>query len=169
MFHKLSHHKRSPWLFPQPALMECDRQIARNPLLMYTRKAVNPGLQDIVLFWGWLCAVGLVKRQNSSRWLGQVPQKPHLNRHLAAYKCHIVLCFSISVYCIGIWLKNCKRNSSPKNLIFWPQIQDVDKKNIFIGTDFEKFSITSLAHQWILCSEWVPSEWESKQLIKTLQ
>ncbi len=25
-----------------------------------------------------------------------------------------------------------------------------------------KFSITSLAHhQWILCSEWVPSEWES--------
>ncbi len=25
---------------------------------------------------------------------------------------------------------------------------------------------TSLAHQWIRCSEWVPSEWESKQLIK---
>ncbi len=25
------------------------------------------------------------------------------------------------------------------------------------------------ALQWILCSEWVPSEWESKQLIKTLQ
>ncbi len=24
-------------------------------------------------------------------------------------------------------------------------------------------------HQWILCSEWVPSEWESKQLIKTSQ
>ncbi len=23
----------------------------------------------------------------------------------------------------------------------------------------EKFSITSIAHQWILCSEWVPSEW----------
>ncbi len=32
-----------------------------------------------------------------------------------------------------------------------------------------EFSITSLAHQWILCSEWVPSEWESKQLIKTSQ
>ncbi len=30
-------------------------------------------------------------------------------------------------------------------------------------------SITSLAHQWTLCSEWVPSEWESKQLIKTSQ
>ncbi len=34
-------------------------------------------------------------------------------------------------------------------------------------TDVEKCSITSLAHQWILCSEWVPSEWESKQLINT--
>ncbi len=30
----------------------------------------------------------------------------------------------------------------------------------------QKFSITSLAHQWIICSEWVPSEWEFKQLIK---
>ncbi len=39
----------------------------------------------------------------------------------------------------------------------------------FIGTDLEKFSITSLAHQWIPCSEWVPSEWGSKQLIKTSQ
>ncbi len=36
-------------------------------------------------------------------------------------------------------------------------------------TDLEKFSITSLAHQWILCSEWVPSERECKQLIKTSQ
>ncbi len=39
----------------------------------------------------------------------------------------------------------------------------------FIRTDLEKFSIPSLAHQWILWSEWVPSEWESKQLIKTSQ
>ncbi len=40
----------------------------------------------------------------------------------------------------------------------------------FMGTDLEKFSITSLAHQWILYSEWVPSEWESKELIlKTSQ
>ncbi len=37
----------------------------------------------------------------------------------------------------------------------------------FMGTDLEKCSIPSLAQQWILCSEWVPSEWESKQLIKT--
>ncbi len=36
-------------------------------------------------------------------------------------------------------------------------------------TDLERFSIISLADQWILCSEWVPSEWESKQLIKTSQ
>ncbi len=39
----------------------------------------------------------------------------------------------------------------------------------FIRTDLETFSITSLAQQWMLCSEWVPSEWESKQLIKTSQ
>ncbi len=35
----------------------------------------------------------------------------------------------------------------------------------FMGTNLEKCSFTSLAHQWMLCSEWVPSEWESKQLI----
>ncbi len=40
--------------------------------------------------------------------------------------------------------------------------------SFFNRTDLEKCSITSLAHQWILCSEWVPSEWESKQLIKTV-
>ncbi len=33
--------------------------------------------------------------------------------------------------------------------------------------DLEKFNIAPLAHQWILCSEWVPSEWESKLLIKS--
>ncbi len=36
-----------------------------------------------------------------------------------------------------------------------------------IRTDMEKVIIASLAHQWIICSEWVPSEWESKQLLKT--
>ncbi len=39
----------------------------------------------------------------------------------------------------------------------------------FMETVSEKCNITSLAHQWILCSEWVPPEWESKQLIKTSQ
>ncbi len=38
---------------------------------------------------------------------------------------------------------------------------------LFFATDLEKFCITSLTQQWILWSEWVPSEWESKQLIKT--
>ncbi len=37
---------------------------------------------------------------------------------------------------------------------------------IFLAKDLEKFSIASLAHQWIICSEWIPSEWESKKLIK---
>ncbi len=44
-------------------------------------------------------------------------------------------------------------------------IQDLDK----LGTYLEKFRIISLTHQLILCSEWVPSEWESKQLIKASQ
>ncbi len=35
------------------------------------------------------------------------------------------------------------------------------------SSDLEKCSIASLAHQWILCGEWVPSEWASKQLINT--
>ncbi len=39
----------------------------------------------------------------------------------------------------------------------------------FIRTDLEKFMVTSLLHQQILCSEWVPSEWQSKQLINMLQ
>ncbi len=36
-------------------------------------------------------------------------------------------------------------------------------------SDLEYFSVTLLAHQWIICSEWVPSEWEFKQLINTSQ
>ncbi len=35
--------------------------------------------------------------------------------------------------------------------ICWKCTQDAD--------DLEKFSFTSLAHQWIFCSEYVPSEW----------
>ncbi len=47
----------------------------------------------------------------------------------------------------------------------YPQaIQDVDE--FVSSSDLEKCSIASLAHHWILWSEWVPSEWESKQLIK---
>ncbi len=41
------------------------------------------------------------------------------------------------------------------------------KKNVKFS--FYVFSFTSLAHQWILCSEWVPSEWVSKTTAKTSQ
>ncbi len=52
--------------------------------------------------------------------------------------------------------------------IYSPQaIWDVDE--FVSSSDLEKYIITLLAHQWMLCSEWVPSEWESKQLIKTSQ
>ncbi len=37
-------------------------------------------------------------------------------------------------------------------------IQDVDE--FVSSSDLEKCSITSVSQQWILCSEWVPSEWE---------
>ncbi len=36
--------------------------------------------------------------------------------------------------------------------------------SFYSWTELEKFSITSLAHQWMLCSEWVPSEWCCYQL-----
>ncbi len=35
--------------------------------------------------------------------------------------------------------------------------------------DVKEFSITSLDYQLILSREWVPSEWEAKQLIRTSQ
>ncbi len=45
-------------------------------------------------------------------------------------------------------------------------IQDVDEFWVFsIGTDLKKCRVTSLAQQWMLCSEWVPSEWESDKNI----
>ncbi len=63
-------------------------------------------------------------------------------------------------------------SSSPKNDILLKMYSTsghprCSRVCFFIGTDLDTFCITSLAHQWILCSEWVPSEWESKQLIKT--
>ncbi len=41
--------------------------------------------------------------------------------------------------------------------------QDVDE--FVSSSDLEKCSIASLPHHWILCSEWVPSEWESDKNI----
>ncbi len=43
----------------------------------------------------------------------------------------------------------------------------VDVDEFVSSADLEKCIIASLSQQWMLCSEWVPSEWESKQLIKT--
>ncbi len=57
-----------------------------------------------------------------------------------------------------------------KMLIYWtfPHLQTTQYEFVSSSKEiWEKNSITSLAHQWILCSDWVPSEWESKQLIKT--
>ncbi len=41
-----------------------------------------------------------------------------------------------------------------------------DEDEFVSSSDLEKCSIPSVSQQWMLCSEWVPSEWESKQLIK---
>ncbi len=47
----------------------------------------------------------------------------------------------------------------------------IKKQTLFVILSVKKKHTFTflLAHQWILCSEWVPSEWESKQLIKTSQ
>ncbi len=56
----------------------------------------------------------------------------------------------------------------PIMYIIQPQvIQDVDE---FVSSSEPIWRNVSLrALRWILYNEWVPSEWESKQLIKTLQ
>ncbi len=33
-----------------------------------------------------------------------------------------------------------------------------EKKEFVSSSDLDKYSITSLDHQWVLCGEWVPSE-----------
>ncbi len=46
-------------------------------------------------------------------------------------------------------------------------MQDVDE---FVSSLEQNLrNLASLAHQCILCSKWVPSEWKSKQLTKTSQ
>ncbi len=52
------------------------------------------------------------------------------------------------------------------NEIDYPKITDVDE---FVSSSEKIWRNLALALQWIRCSEWVPSEWESKQLIKTSQ
>ncbi len=60
--------------------------------------------------------------------------------------------------------KKSLRNSSPKNDNLLKIYSPSGHPKcwwvcFFIRSDLEKCSIASLAHQWILCSEWVPSEW----------
>ncbi len=71
---------------------------------------------------------------------------------------------------------------SPKSLLVVPFTQTEKLLKIYspsgptrcsyvcfiIRTDLEEFSITSFTHQRTLYSEWVPSEWEFKQLIKNI-
>ncbi len=55
------------------------------------------------------------------------------------------------------YLKKGWRNSIPQDENV---LTSCDPKFLkIIRTDLEKFSTASFAHQWILCSEWVPSEW----------
>ncbi len=45
-------------------------------------------------------------------------------------------------------------------LDFHPHLQIIQDLDEFDSSaDLEKCSIASLAQQWMLCSEWVPSEW----------
>ncbi len=54
-----------------------------------------------------------------------------------------------------LFIKNIKRNSIHRNSNLMT-IKDVDE---FVSSSEQiRCIITSLAHQWILCSEWVPSE-----------
>ncbi len=48
-----------------------------------------------------------------------------------------------------------QRNSSPKKRTFAEYLLTHLLFVLSSETDLEKFSISSLAHQWILCSEWV--------------
>ncbi len=100
----------------------------------------------------------------------QCKQPSAARSSLEKRKCGLV------VYCACYWDNNFKLKIivHPKIYICLKMISPLRPSKMwwgcfFIRTDLGKFSIISLAHQWILCSEWVPSAWESKQLIKTSQ
>ncbi len=71
------------------------------------------------------------------------------------------------------WTREKKKTGMPLTGIVHPKMKMCSSSDhprrrwvcFFIRTDLEKSSIKSLVHQWMLCSEWVPLEWESKQLI----
>ncbi len=54
------------------------------------------------------------------------------------------------------WLWCSRKHLNLLNISVYPKCRWVC---FFTWKDLEKFSIISLAHQWIVCSEWVPSEW----------
>ncbi len=54
--------------------------------------------------------------------------------------------------------------------IVHPKMKMSSRAGEFVSSwGLEKCVSASVSQQWMLCSEWVPSEWESKQLIKTSQ
>ncbi len=68
----------------------------------------------------------------------------------------------ISYYSIAIVIYGYESNSSPQKIKMCLKcthsqvIQDVDE--FVSSSDLEKCSVASVSQQWMLCSEWVPSE-----------
>ncbi len=68
----------------------------------------------------------------------------------------------ISYYSIAIVIYGYESNSSPQKILICLKcthsqvIQDVDE--FVSSSDLEKCSVASVSQQWMLCSEWVPSE-----------
>ncbi len=84
----------------------------------------------------------------------------------------IIICFIIICHSNFMLIKR-ENNNTNKNVIMLNIYSPSGHSRyrwvfFFIRTDLEKFSMPSLVHQWILCSEWVPSEWESKTTNKNI-
>ncbi len=76
------------------------------------------------------------------------------------------LWFLICTYSIDINIF--KGMDYPKTNICWKCVhpQAIPEVGEFVpSSDLEKCRIASLTHQWMLCSEWVPSEWDSDKNI----
>ncbi len=77
----------------------------------------------------------------------------------------VYLCCERTQYDFGLLMFQIYRNSSPKNTNLL-KMHSPSGHPVYI----DEFVYSSkLAHQWILCCEWVPSELESKQLINISQ
>ncbi len=72
-----------------------------------------------------------------------------------------VIAFRHVHYCSKVRSKKLSTKNKNLLIIYSPSVHSRCRwVCFFIGTGLEKFNIASLAHQWILCSEWVPSQWE---------